>query len=111
MAYHWIAPNKPTLKINVHDTFSSVPRQSANDACIGAMYRDSEGSMNLLTVSTIPFLTELANQLWAIYVPLVRAHYEGYLNVVLETDNFEAYKVVKTFKNGGAHAHVYDIAS
>lgn len=90
MAFHWVPPSPSTLKINVHGIYSNMVRPSANDTGIDAIYRDWEGQLKLLTVGTIPFLTHLGNQLWACYVPLVRAFEEGYRDVILETDNHDA---------------------
>lgn len=64
----------------------------------------------MLTVRTIPFLTPLGNQLRAMYVPILRAYEEGFRNVEIETDNYEANKVVKHFDQG-VQSPVYDIAS
>lgn len=55
-------------------------------------------------------LTQLGNQLWATFVALNRAFEEGYHDVVLETDNHEAYKIMKNF-HIGAPTSVYDLAS
>lgn len=110
MAYHWIPPLGSKLKINVHGTFSDLVRPSANDSGIGAIYRNAEGELKLLTVGTIPFLTQLGNQLWAIFIALLRAFFEGYRDVELETDNYEAYLILKNF-HLGAPTCVFDLAS
>lgn len=91
-------------------TSTLLPNFSGNDSGIGAIYRDSEVTMHLLIVGTIPFLTPLGNQLWAMYVPLLRAFEEGFRDVELETDNLEAYNVIKNFEQG-VPAHVYDLVS
>lgn len=54
----------------------------------------------MLIVGTIPFLTPLGNQLWAMYVPILRAYEEGFRDVIVETENYEAYLVVKNFEKG-----------
>lgn len=87
-----------------------MPNISSNDSGIGAIYRDSEGTMHLLTVGTIPFLTPLGNQLWAMYVPLLRAFEEGFHDVTLETDNLEAFNMLKNFDQG-VPSPVYDLVS
>lgn len=110
MAFHWVPPPSSSLKINVHGIYSNTFRPSANDSGIGAIYRDSQGQLKLLTVGTIPFLTQLGNQLWACFVPLVRGFEEGYRDVILETDNYEAFKTMKLF-HLGAPTSVYDLAS
>lgn len=61
MAFHWIPPPPNTLKINVHGTSTLMPSPVANDSGIGAIYRDSEGALQMLTVGTIPYLASLEN--------------------------------------------------
>lgn len=100
MSFPWVPPPPPTLKINVHGTYSESVRPSGNDSGIGAIYRDCNGNLKLLTVGTIHCLTQLGNQLWAVFVALLRAYFEGYPDIVLETDNYEAYHVVKHFIQG-----------
>lgn len=48
-------------------------------------------------VGTIPFLSRLGNQLWAIYSPLRRAKIKGYSSVIMETDNLEAFRTIRDF--------------
>ncbi|WOH14131.1 hypothetical protein DCAR_0933647 [Daucus carota subsp. sativus] len=67
-------------------------------------------SFRHVMVGAIPFLTRLANQLWAIYAPLSRAIIKGYASVILETDNWEAFRTVRDFLMG-APAAVYDLVS
>lgn len=97
MAFNWGPPLPPTLKINVHGIYSNTVFPAGNDSGIGAVYRNSDGELKLITVGTIPFLTQVGNQLWAIFVALLRAYFEGYRDVELETDNYEAYMILKTF--------------
>lgn len=110
MASHWIAPNPGSLKINTHGVWSSIPSDIGNHSGIGAVYRDSNGTLSHVTVGTIPFLSRLGTQLWAIYAPLRRAMIKGYSSVILETDNYQAYRVIRDFQHG-APAEVFDIVS
>lgn len=71
---------------------------------------DLNGNLELLTVGTIPFLNPLGTLFWIVMVALNRAFTEGFRDVILETDNHEAYKVMKNF-HLGAPAGVYDVAS
>lgn len=110
MAFNWIPPSGSTLKINVLGTFSNTLSPNYNDSGIGAIYRNSDGELKLLTLGTIPYLTKLGNQLWAVFIALLRAFFEGYRDIILETDNYEAYMIMK-YLHLGAPASVYDLAS
>lgn len=109
MALHWVPPPPGALKINVHAISVEEPFPNGNDSGIGAVYRDAVGGLKHITLGVIPELSVLGNQLWAIYAPLKRAFLEGFRDVRIETDNYEAFKVVRNF-NIGAPASVYDIA-
>lgn len=109
MALHWVPPPPGALKINVHGITVAMPLPNGNESGIGAVYRDAVGSLKHITLGVIPGLSVLGNQMWALYAPLKRAFLEGYRNIRIETDNYEAYKVVRNF-NIGAPASVYDIA-
>lgn len=87
-----------------------MPSFAAKDSGIGAIYRESHGELQLLTVGTNPFHTPLGNQLWAMYIPIPRAYEEGLRDVIIETDNYEAYQIVKNFEEG-VQSSVYDLAS
>lgn len=110
MAFNWIPPTGSTLKINVHGTFSNTLSPTYNDSGIWAIYRDSDGNLKLLTLGTFPYLTKLGNQLWAVFIALLRAFFEGYRDIILKADNYEAYMIIKYF-HLGAPASVYDLAS
>lgn len=110
MAVHWIPPPLGVLKINVHGTSSRVQSPFGFNTGIGAIYRDTNGSLKHVTLGVIPELSPLGNQLWAIFIPLVRAFNIGYKTVFLETDNLEAFITLKNFRIG-APASVYDITS
>lgn len=43
-------------------------------------------------------LIHLGNQLWAMFVPFRCAFLEGYRNIILETDNVEAYHIIKKIR-------------
>lgn len=105
-----VPPPQGTLKINVRDTSTRTPTRQGNDTGLGAIYRDSAGKLRHLTVGVIPNLTPLGIQLWAIFIVLKRAFYEGYRDVIVETDNLQAYKAIKNF-HLGAQATVFDILS
>lgn len=111
MALHWIPPIPGQLKINVHGASYRIPHPHTNDTGMGAVYRDSAGMLRLMTVGTIHELTPLGNQLWAIFIALRRAFKEGFRDVVLETDNLDAFRIIKNFRSGVVPASVLDIAS
>lgn len=110
MPYHWVPPPPGMLKINVHGTSSRIPSAYGFKTGIGAAYRDSEGVLKHLTLGVIPQLSTLGNQMWAIYIALRRAFKPGYRDVILETDNLEAFLVVKNY-HVGAPAGVFHLAS
>lgn len=58
----------------------------------------------MLTMGVIPGLSRLGNELWAIYALMRRAFKEGFRHVIIETDNYEAYQIVKNFSNGAPTA-------
>lgn len=90
MAYHRFPPKLYVLKIKIYGIFTNFSRPNTNDSRIGVIYKNSEGNLKLLAVWTIPSLTQLGNQLWAVFIALVRAYFEGYCYMELEIDNYEA---------------------
>lgn len=110
MVYHWIPPPSGSLKINVHATYSNIPAENSNVSGFEVIYRNSNGQMKHTTLGVIHNLSPLGNELWAIYLPLRRAFLEGYRDVILETDNMEAFRVIRDY-SAGALAAIYDIAS
>lgn len=110
MAYHWSTPPVGTIKINIHGTHSMVPSEIGNTSGIGGIFRTSTGNLHHLMVGTIPSLSRLGNQLWAIYAPLRCAKIKEYPSVILETDDWQAYRAVCDF-HMGAPAAVYDLVS
>ncbi|KAL1828869.1 hypothetical protein ACET3Z_007281 [Daucus carota] len=107
-ALHWAPPPPGAIKINVHGHYSHFPLRNGNSTGMGAIQRDSEGEMKLLTVGVIPELTQLGNQLWAMYAPLRRAAVQGISDIRLETDNYQAYMTIKHLRDGVA-ASVFDV--
>lgn len=110
MAFHWIPPPPGALKINVHGTHTVIPLPNGNNTGIGAIYRDANGQFKLMTTGVIPRLSRMGNKLWAIYFAMRRTFKEGYHNVIIETDNLDAFKAIKSF-NMGASASVYHIVN
>lgn len=98
------------LKINVHDIHSTIQLPNGNNIGICAGYRGANGDLKLLTLGVVPRLSSLGNQLWAVYAPMRRAFKEGYHNVIIKTDNFDAFKAIRDF-NAGAPTSVYHLLS
>lgn len=92
----------------MHGHHSHSQLNNGNSTGIGAIQRDSKGEMKLLTTGVFPGLTLLGNQLWAMYAPLRRATVQGFNDIRLETDNYEAYMTIKHFRDGVA-ASVFNI--
>lgn len=110
MAFHWIPPPPGVLKINVHGIHSTIQLPNGNNSGIGAVYRGANGDLKLLTLGVVPGLSSIGNQLWAVYAPMRRAFKEGYRNVMIETDNFDAFKAIRDF-SAGAPPAIYHLLS
>lgn len=110
MAFHWIPHPPGVLKINVHGTSSRSSSVYGLRTGIGAVYHDSDGALKHLTIGVIPQLSAFGNQMWGIYITLRRAYKLGYRDVNNETDNLEAFLVIKNY-HIGAPSGVYHIAS
>lgn len=104
-------PNPGTLKINVHGVHSDLPSTIGNTFGLGVVYRNSAYMMRHVIVGTIPSLSKLGTELWAIYALLRRAMVKGYDFVIVETNNLEAYRVVWNFNVAGVPPHVIDLMS
>lgn len=100
MALNWITPPPRTFKINVHSTSFEAPMPNGNTNGIGVVLRTSNGNLVNRIAVTIPHLTLLDAQLWAIQVGLRRGFVKGATDIILETDNLQAYGVVQY-----AHLH------
>lgn len=67
----------------------------SNTSGIGVVLRTSNGNLVNCVVGTIPGLNPLSTNLWAVQVGLRRAFLEGALNVIIETDNMDAYGAIQ----------------
>ncbi|KAL8154991.1 hypothetical protein AgCh_000381 [Apium graveolens] len=68
---------------------------------IGVVIRDAGGHLLRLTYGTIPGLTNLNSALWAILLGMHRAFQDSYEWVIIETDNIQAYRECKYYKEEG----------
>lgn len=59
--------------------------------------RNSEGELLKLSTGVILNLTKLQNQLWAILHGLIRTFEDDHRDIIVETDNWEAFNVLKNF--------------
>lgn len=71
-----------------------------NSSGIGVVLRTSDENLVNCVAETIPGLTTLGAQLWAVQVGLRRAFMEGAKSVIIETDNMQAFGTVQF-----AHLH------
>lgn len=92
---HWIPPPNGVLKINVHGESFPTPLPNGKTNGIGVVLRTSAGNLVNYIACTIPNLTTMANQLWAILVGLRRTYIEQAKYIILETDNLEAFGSVQ----------------
>lgn len=92
MTLNWIPHPPGTLKINVHATSFDTPMPIGNSNGIEVVLRTS---MAIWYAGTIPNLTPLTAQLWVIQVGLRRGFIEGATDIILETDNLQAFGAVQ----------------
>lgn len=59
--------------------------------------RNSNGELLKLSTGVIPNLTPLQSQLWAIHHGMVRAWEDNHSDIIVETDTWEAFNVLKNF--------------
>lgn len=71
--------------------------------------RNSEGELLKLSTGVLPSVSALENKLNAIHFGLIKAFDNNYKEVVVETDNLDAFKVIKDFPNN-VPQEVADIA-
>lgn len=64
---------------------------------IRVVFHNSDGVFKHLTIAVILELSPLGNHLWAIFITLRRAYKLGYRDVMMETDNLEAFNVIKNY--------------
>ena len=67
--------------------------------------RDSNGLLIRLTYGTIPGLTNLNSALWAVFIGMRRAFQDQYERVIIETDNIQAYRECKYYREDGLTPH------
>lgn len=70
---------------------------NGNTNGLGMIARNSDGELLKLSTGVIPNLTPLQNQLWAILHGLIRAFEDNHRDIVVETDNWQAFNVLKNF--------------
>lgn len=68
---------------------------NGNTCGLGVVLRTSDGNLVNCIAGTIPGLTPLAEQLWAMKIGLRRAYVEGAVSVIIETDNVAAFGAVQ----------------
>lgn len=99
---NWVSPPVGTLKVNLHAATFHQPMANGNTVGIGVVLRTSEGNLVNCIAGTIPGLTTLGAQLWAVQIGLRRAYVEGAESVIIETDNIQAFGAIQF-----AHMHQY----
>lgn len=84
------------VKVNVHGATPFIPFQNVNLHGIGMVRRNAKGEFLKLSTGILP-TTSLGNKLNALHHGLIRAFEDNYKYVILETDNLDAFKVIKDF--------------
>ncbi|KAK1355941.1 hypothetical protein POM88_049208 [Heracleum sosnowskyi] len=92
VTFHWIPPPLDVLKINVHGSPSSIPLPNGNNTGIWAILRGANGQWSLQThyhwcnpSSFQDKKSTFGHLQWHL------AFKEGYRQVIIETDNYEAF--------------------
>lgn len=97
MEYHWLLPPQGVVKINVHGATPFIPSMNGNVKSIGMVARNSDEELLKLSLGVILNLSPLDNQLSAIFHGMIRAFEDNYRDHIVETDNHEAFRVLKNF--------------
>lgn len=97
MQYHWLLPPPGTVKVNVHGATPFIPFSNGNTNGIGLIIRNSDGEMLKLSIGVFLNLTSLQNQLWVINRGLTHVFENNHKDVILETDNWEVFNVLRNF--------------
>lgn len=108
MDLHWIPPPIGVLKINVHGESFHAPMPNGNTNGIGVVLRTSAGNLVNCITGTILNLSPLVNQLWAILIGLRKAFVERATNIILETDNVEAFGTI-SYAHLNQHCELADL--
>lgn len=104
MDIHWITPVPGAVKVNVHGATLPVPAANGNTTGLGSVIRRANGGMSSSISGSIPGLSSVENQLAAIHIGMKRAYEETCKNVIVETDNLEAFGMLKLQHNGISNA-------
>lgn len=97
MQCHWTLPPPGAVKVNVHGATHFIHYLNGNTSGIGMVMRDSEGELLKLSTGILPSAAPLENKLNAILHGLKRSFEDNYKEVILETDNLDAFQVLKNF--------------
>lgn len=100
MEHHWLLPPPGVVKVNVHGATQFIPFMNGNEHGIGMIIRNSEGEFLKLSTGVLPTSSSLENKLRAIHHGLIKAFDDNYKEVILETDNKEAFLIIKNFPFG-----------
>lgn len=100
MDIHWFPPSPGEVKVNVHGATLPALAANGNTTGLGAVIRRANGGMASSISGTIPNLSPVENQLAAIHIGMKRAYEETCKKVIVETDNLEAFGMLKFHHNG-----------
>ncbi|KAK1365726.1 hypothetical protein POM88_041287 [Heracleum sosnowskyi] len=100
MEHFWTLPPLGVVKVNVHGATPFIPFQNGNVNDLGFIIRNSEGELLKLSTRVFPANSTLENKLNAIHQSLIKAFEGNYKEVIVETDNIDAFKVLKNFPHG-----------
>lgn len=108
MDHHWKAPSLGITKVNCHGVTLDVATPNGNITGLAAILRRSNGNLISSIVGSVRRLSPLGNQLWAIFCGMRRAFLDTTRQVVVETDNLEAFGAIK-FPNAAATPEIASI--
>lgn len=97
MEYHWLLPQPGVVKVNVHGATPFIPFQNGNTHGMGIILRNAEGELLKLSTGVLPASSSLENKLNAIHQGMIRAFEDNYKEVVVETENLDAFLIIKNF--------------
>lgn len=93
-------PPSGTVKVNVHGATPFIPFLNGNTSGIGMIIKTAEGELLKLSTGVPPPSSILENKLNALHHGLIKAFEANYKEVIVETGNLDAFKVIKNFPHG-----------
>lgn len=81
----------------MHGATSFIPFQNGNTHGLGMIIKNSEGELMKLSTGVLPAASSMENKLNAIHHGMIKAFENNSKEVVVETDNLDAFMIIKNF--------------